>query len=63
MKLLGQRNPPIKDNPNREVRMTIVSVCDWGARLDGTVNASEQPYKHRDAEKAKDADKPEPKGK
>jgi len=23
--------------------MTIVSVCDWGARLDGMVNASEQP--------------------
>jgi hypothetical protein len=23
--------------------MTIVSVCDWGARLDGRVNASEQP--------------------
>ena len=43
VKPLGQRNPPIMDSSNREVRTTIVSICDWGARLDGMVNTSEQP--------------------
>jgi len=30
------------DSLSREVRITIASVCGWGARLDGMVNISEQ---------------------
>ena len=57
-----QRNPPLGAATSREMSRDLRAPMRMDARLSGMTNRCELPFKHRQRQQAKGADRLEPKG-